>query len=74
MAETIYVDCFSNTLLGLIDKVDYFKHLGINLLHLMPILKTRKEENDGGYAVVDFNEIEEKFGTLDDLKFAIKLN
>jgi glycosidase len=72
MAETIYVDRFSNTLLGLIDKIDYFKHLGINLLHLMPILKTRKEENDGGYAVVDFNEIEEKFGTLDDLKYVIK--
>lgn len=71
MAETIYVDRFSNTLLGLIDKVDYFKHLGVNLVHLMPILKTRKEENDGGYAVVDFNEIEETFGTLEDLKFVI---
>ena len=71
MAETVYVDRFSKTLLGLIDKVDYFKHLGINLLHLMPILKTRKEENDGGYAVVDFNEIEDKFGTLEDLKYVI---
>lgn len=71
MAETVYVDRFSKTLLGLIDKVDYFKHLGINLLHLMPILKTRKEENDGGYAVIDFNEIEDKFGTLEDLKYVI---
>lgn len=67
IAETLYVDRFSNSLESLTKRIPYFKSLGVNLIHLMPILKTRKEENDGGYAVVDFNDVDEKFGTLESL-------
>ncbi len=55
VAMTLYVDLFSEDILSLREKLSYFKDLGINLIHLMPLLKTRKNENDGGYAVVDFN-------------------
>jgi len=67
VAMTLYVDLFSKNIITMKEKLVYFQSLGVNLIHLMPILKTREEENDGGYAVVDFNEINPKFGTKDDL-------
>ncbi len=67
VAMTLYVDLFSEDILSLREKLSYFKDLGINLIHLMPLLKTRKNENDGGYAVVDFNDVDERFGTKNDL-------
>jgi glycosidase len=67
VAMTLYVDLFSKNIISLKEKLHYFKSLGVNLIHLMPILKTREEENDGGYAVVDFNDIDPKFGTKEDL-------
>lgn len=67
VAMTLYVDLFSNNIISLKNHLPYFQSLGINLIHLMPILKTRQEENDGGYAVVDFNDIDPKFGTKQDL-------
>jgi amylosucrase len=67
VAMTLYVDLFSKNIISLKEKLHYFQSLGVNLIHLMPILKTRKEENDGGYAVVDFNDIDPKFGTKEDL-------
>jgi amylosucrase len=70
-AETIgmmlYVDLFSDDLKGLISKSDYFESLGITLIHLMPVLKRRHGENDGGYAVSDYHAIDPKIGDLKDL-------
>ena len=72
VAMTLYVDLFSKNIILLKEKLEYFKFLGVNLIHLMPILKTRDEENDGGYAVVDFNDVDPKFGTKDDLHEVIR--
>jgi len=63
---TLYIDLFSKDLKHLIDKVDYFKDLGITYIHLMPLLKPRDGENDGGYAVEDYRQIDPRLGTLDD--------
>ncbi|MEJ2005021.1 MAG: hypothetical protein P8X57_08690, partial [Cyclobacteriaceae bacterium] len=46
----LYVDRFAEDLNGLKNKLYYFDELGINLLHLMPLLKSPKTSNDGGYA------------------------
>src|SRR3712207_7360624 len=46
-----YVDRFCGTLDRLRDHLDYLGELGITYLHLMPLLKPREGENDGGYAV-----------------------
>ena len=67
VAMTLYVDLFSKNIISMKERLVYFQSLGVNLIHLMPILKTRDEENDGGYAVVDFNDVDPKFGTKDDL-------
>lgn len=70
---TLYVDLFSGTLKELNKKISYFKDLGITYIHLMPLLKSREGNNDGGYAVSDYQDIEPKLGTLDDFKTTISL-
>lgn len=64
----LYVDLFNEDLKGLIDKIDYFEELGVNLIHLMPVLKVPKDHNDGGYAVSDYRQIDPKFGTKADFR------
>lgn len=64
----LYVNLFSNNLLKLIEHSEYFKKLGITLIHLMPILKPRTGENDGGYAVQDYRAIDSRIGTMKDFK------
>ena len=65
---SLYVDRFCGNIKNLEDKLDYFKNLGVNLLHLMPLFESPKGESDGGYAVSDFRKVNERFGTLEQLK------
>ena len=67
LALTMYTDLFARDINGLIKKVPYLKEMGITYLHLMPLLSMPEKENDGGYAVSDFNTVDEKFGNNDDL-------
>ena len=67
----LYVDLFSGNLKGLLDKADYFDELGVNLVHLMPLLAPREGENDGGYAVRSYRDVDPRLGTMDDLKEVI---
>jgi amylosucrase len=63
-----YADRFAVTLSGVVDHLDYLDELGITYLHLMPLLRPRRGENDGGYAVVSFDEVDPRLGTIDDLR------
>ncbi|TFG78967.1 MAG: alpha amylase [Flavobacteriales bacterium] len=63
----LYVDHFNKDLRGLSEKIGYFEKLGINFLHLMPITPRPIGENDGGYAVNSYHEVEKRFGTKNDL-------
>lgn len=65
---SLYVDRFCGNIKNLADKLSYFKKLGVNLLHLMPVFKSPEGEGDGGYAVSNFREVDERFGTLEDLR------
>lgn len=65
---TLYTQLFSKDLKGLIDKIPYLKALGINYLHLMPLLKMPATNNDGGYAVEDFGEVDPSIGSNADLE------
>lgn len=65
---SLYVDRFCGSLANLADKTAYFEELGVNLLHLMPIMESSAGESDGGYAVADFRKVDTTFGTLNDLK------
>ncbi len=64
----LYVDLFNGDLNGLVERIDYFEELGVNFVHLMPLLKSPKEQNDGGYAVSDYRQIDTKFGTKADFQ------
>ncbi len=64
----LYSDGFAEDLNDLKSKVGYFQELGVNLIHIMPILKCPEEHNDGGYAVSDFREIDARVGSMDDLR------
>ncbi len=63
-----YVDLFARNLEGIRSKIPYFKELGLTYLHLMPLFKSPEGENDGGYAVSSYREIDPDLGTLDILR------
>ena len=49
---------------GIIQKLDYLKELGINVVWLSPVYKSPNDDN--GYDISDYQDIMEEFGTLDD--------
>ncbi|MCG8384560.1 MAG: alpha-amylase family protein [Cytophagales bacterium] len=63
----LYVDRFSDDLAGFVPKIPYLQELGISLVHLMPLLQSPKDKNDGGYAVSDYRKIDSRYGTNEDL-------
>ena len=64
----LYVDLFAGDLKKLGSKIPYLKELGINFLHLMPLLRPRDGLNDGGYAVQNYRDVDRRLGTYDDLR------
>lgn len=67
---SLYVDRFCGNLANLPNKIQYLQTLGVNVLHLMPLFKSPTHESDGGYAVSDFRQVDERFGTLEELQSA----
>ncbi len=67
MGAVCYVDLFAGNLNGLRDKLPYLKELGITYLHLMPLFKVPATNNDGGYAVSDYRQVDAKLGTMTEL-------
>ena len=64
----LYCNGFAGDLPGLQSRLSYFQELGINLVHIMPIMLCPEGSSDGGYAVSDFRELDPRVGTLDDLQ------
>ncbi len=62
----LYVDHFNKDLKGLAEKLPYLEKLGINFLHLMPITTRPIGENDGGYAVNSYTQVDKRFGAKKD--------
>jgi len=67
MGMQVYVEHFNKDLNGLRKKIPYFKKLGVNFLHLMPITTRPEGESDGGYAVNSYLEVDKKYGSKEDL-------
>ena len=63
-----YADRFAGSLPGIRQHLDYLAELGITYLHLMPLLRPRDGENDGGYAVADYAAVDPRVGTMADLE------
>lgn len=73
VATMLYVDRYSQDLKGFNEKIPYLEELGINYVHLMPLLKMPDESNDGGYAVSDYRAIDKRFGSMDDIRKISKI-
>lgn len=68
----LYTDGFSDNLQGLGERIDYLEELGINMVHVMPILECPQGASDGGYAVSNFRDVDERIGSLTDLRTLAK--
>lgn len=62
-----YVQNFGGDLNGVAARIPYLRELGVSYLHLLPFLRARAGENDGGFAVSSFDEVEPAFGSNADL-------
>lgn len=63
-----YVNNFGATLAGVRTQIPYLEELGVRYLHLLPFLRARAGENDGGFAVTSFDDVEPALGTNADLE------
>jgi amylosucrase len=68
LGAVCYVDLFADDLAGLHEKIPYFKELGVTYLHLMPLFKAPPGDNDGGYAVSDYRQVNPELGSMDELR------
>lgn len=64
----IYVDLFAGNIQGVVEKIDYFKELGLTYIHLMPLFKSPESNNDGGYAISSYREVDSTLGTISQLR------
>ncbi|MGL6227726.1 MAG: alpha-amylase family glycosyl hydrolase, partial [Culicoidibacterales bacterium] len=72
VGTVFYVDLFANNLKELKKQIPYLQDLGVTYVHLMPLLKPRSGNSDGGYAVENYREINDVLGTMADFRAAIK--
>jgi amylosucrase len=62
-----YVDLFAKNLKGLRGRIDYFNELGLSYLHLMPLFRSPAGEDDGGYAISSYREVDPQIGSMAEL-------
>jgi len=63
----LYSNGFAGDLSGVCQHLGYFQELGVNLAHIMPIMRCPEGHSDGGYAVSNFREIDPRAGSMEDL-------
>ena len=67
LGYSAYVAQFGGTLRGVIKRIAHLRALGVTYLHLLPFLRPRAGESDGGFAVASFDQVDPALGTEDDL-------
>ena len=72
MVYQIYPRSFQDTngdgfgdLKGITSRLDYLADLGVDVLWLSPVYKSPQDDN--GYDISDYQDIDPLFGTLDDM-------
>jgi len=68
VAMALYADGFAGNLDGVCSHVPYLQELGVNTLHIMPMLLCPEKASDGGYAISDFRRIDPRVGSLEELQ------
>ena len=67
VATMLYVDLYAGNIKEMENYLPYLEELGINYIHLMPLLEPREGQADGGYAVKNFRRVNTKLGDNEDL-------
>ena len=67
LGYSTYVPQFGATLKGVAGRIGHLRELGVTYLHLLPFLRARAGESDGGFAVASFDEVEPALGSNQDL-------
>ncbi len=67
--EIINNDFFGGDIKGIIDKLDYIKSLGVNIIYLNPIFKAFSNHR---YDTGNYMEIDELLGSMEDFKLLIE--
>ncbi len=63
-----YTERFADSLKGIEDHLEYLEDLGVTYIHPMKTIRPREGENDGGFAVLDYKDIDPVLGTIHDLE------
>lgn len=73
VAYQVYPKSFNDTkgdgsgdIPGVIEKLDYIKDLGIDVIWLSPVYRSPMKDN--GYDISDYQDIDPSFGTMDDMR------
>jgi amylosucrase len=66
-----YADRFGGDLPGVAGRIGYLQELGVDILHLMSVLRGRAGDNDGGYAIDDYRQPDPQLGSAADLEALI---
>ncbi len=61
-----YCKQFAGTISGVQQRIGYLQELGVRYLHLMSVIRPREGANDGGFAVLDYCDVDPALGTLAD--------
>jgi len=67
LGYVLYVDLFAGNLTGVRSHIPYLKEMGVTYLHLMPLFKCPAGDNDGGYAISSYREVNPRLGTMQEL-------
>jgi amylosucrase len=63
-----YANRFGDTISGVAEHLDYLAELQVGVFHLMQVLRPREGANDGGFAVLDYGDVDPRLGTRADLE------
>ncbi|MEJ7806607.1 MAG: alpha-amylase family glycosyl hydrolase, partial [Telluria sp.] len=67
LGYSAYVAQFGGTLRGVIERIAHLRELGVSYLHLLPFLRPRAGDSDGGFAVASFDQVDPALGADADL-------
>lgn len=67
VGASCYIDLFAGSLQNLRERIPYLVELGITYLYVLPFFKSPEGENDGGFAVSSYKEVDPRLGTMEDL-------
>lgn len=67
LGYSAYVQQFGTTLQGVASRIPHLREAGVSYLHLLPFLRPRSGENDGGFALASFDDVDPALGSNEDL-------